>query len=78
MSHIKTLLTSTAVALAGTVVVIAAHDSAVDFIGGAVALGALVVATRSGIQLAGEHDAADEEPPRADRTPRPRRTARRP
>jgi hypothetical protein len=78
MTQIKTLFTSTAVALAATVVVIAVHDSAADLIGGAVALGALVVATRSGIQLAGEDDTTDGELPRADLTPHPRRTVRKP
>lgn len=78
MSPIKTLFSSTAIAVAGTVVVIAVHDSAADLVGGAVALAALVVATRSGIQLAGEDGAADDEPPRADRTPQRQRTVPRP
>jgi hypothetical protein len=59
-------------------VVIAVRDPAADLIGGAVALGALVVAMRSGIRLAGDDGAPDDEPPPADLTPRPRRTVRRP
>jgi hypothetical protein len=78
MSEIKTLFSSTAVGLAGTAVVIAVRDPAADLIGGAVTLGALVVATRSGIRLAGDDGAPDDEPPPADLTPRPRRTVRRP
>jgi hypothetical protein len=78
MSRIKTLFSSTAIAVAGTVVVIAVHDSAADLVGGAVALAALVVATRSGIELAGEDGAPDDEPPRGDPTPQPRRTVPRP
>ena len=78
MSSTKTLFSSTAIAVAGTVVVIAVHHSAADLIAGAVALPALAVATRSGIQLAGEDGAADDEPPSADLTPKPRRRVPRP
>jgi hypothetical protein len=78
MSRIKTLFSSTAIAVAGTVVVIAVHDSAADLVGGAVALAAIVVATRSGIQLAGEDGALGDEPPSTDLTPQPRRTVPRP
>lgn len=78
MSEMNTLFSSTAVAVAGTAVVIAVHDPVADIIGGTVALGALVVATRSGILLAGEGGGPGDAPSPADLALRRREGAPRP
>jgi hypothetical protein len=62
MSHSNTMLLSIPVGVAGAVAIVIFQSIAADVVGGALAIAALIVVTRSAIQLAGELGGPDDEP----------------
>jgi hypothetical protein len=61
MSPLLKLLLTGAVGVAAAAAVVAIHDVVADAVGGAVAIVALIVVTRSAIQMAGDSGAPEEE-----------------
>jgi hypothetical protein len=61
MSPLLKLLLTGAVGIAAAAAVVAIHSAVADAVGGAVAIVALIVVTRSAIQMAGDSGAPEEE-----------------
>jgi hypothetical protein len=60
MSPLLKLLLTGVIGVAAAASVVAIHDVAADAVGGAVAIVALIVVTRSAIQMAGDSGAPEE------------------
>jgi hypothetical protein len=67
MSPLLKLLLTGAVGIAAAAAVVAIHSAVADAVGGAVAIVALIVVTRSAIQMAGDSGAPEEEEARSER-----------
>jgi hypothetical protein len=62
MSPATKMLLSIAVGVAGAVLIVIFHSVAADVVGGALAIGALIVVTWSALRLAGDVGVPDDEP----------------